>query len=109
MLPKRLMACAALVRRGAKVCDVGTDHALLPCYLAKEGISPAVIASDVNEKPLLGAARTIFAGGLYPNGDHPIVRRAGGDFAGRSGRRDRRRYGRGIDRTDHPFRRLVPQ
>ena len=63
MLPKRLMACAALVRRGAKVCDVGTDHALLPCYLAKEGISPAVIASDVNEKPLLGAARTILQEG----------------------------------------------
>ena len=29
-LGERLAACASLVRRDAFLCDVGTDHALLP-------------------------------------------------------------------------------
>lgn len=40
------------------VCDVGTDHAYLACWLAKNGAG-SVIASDVREGPLNAARRTI--------------------------------------------------
>jgi len=64
MLPKRLLVCAEQIRHQAKVCDVGTDHALLPCYLVEEGIAKQVIASDVNEKPLAGAQKLVEKRGL---------------------------------------------
>ena len=59
-LTGRLSAAAALCRRGVIVCDVGTDHALLACYLAQNG-AKEVIASDVKEGPLSAARRTIAA------------------------------------------------
>ncbi len=57
-LDSRLSTAAALCRRGVTVCDVGTDHALLACYLAQNG-AKSVIASDVREGPLNAARRTI--------------------------------------------------
>lgn len=57
-LDNRLKTAAALCRSGGIVCDVGTDHALLACYLAKCG-AKAVIASDINEGPLEAARRTV--------------------------------------------------
>lgn len=52
MLDLRLAACARFIRPGHKVCDIGTDHAYLPCFLVKNQITRQVIAADVNEKPL---------------------------------------------------------
>ncbi len=57
-LDNRLKAAAALCRSGGVVCDVGTDHALLACYLAKNG-AKEVIASDINDGPLESARRTV--------------------------------------------------
>ncbi len=54
-LDERLAAIASLVRLDKRICDVGTDHALLPCYLHEQG-AQHIVASDVNENPL-GAAR----------------------------------------------------
>ncbi len=51
-LSKRLSATAALVKSGAVVADVGTDHGYIPVYLVKNGISPRAIALDINEGPL---------------------------------------------------------
>lgn len=64
MLNSRLHACADLIRPGAHVCDVGTDHAQLAVYLLEQGIAADVIASDIGEGPLQAAARTIEAHGL---------------------------------------------
>ncbi len=57
-LDSRLSTAASLCRRGVTICDVGTDHALLACYLAQHG-AKSVIASDVREGPLNAARRTI--------------------------------------------------
>lgn len=46
------------------MCDVGTDHGYLPCYLVKNQIAERAVAADVNEKPLQTAARTIAQYGL---------------------------------------------
>ncbi len=57
-LDDRLSAIAALVRTDRRICDVGTDHGLLPCYLAQCG-AKRVIASDVNENPLAAARANV--------------------------------------------------
>lgn len=59
MLNPRLLSCAAYVRQGGSVCDVGTDHALLPVYLVEQGIARSVIAADIGKGPLAAAQRTI--------------------------------------------------
>lgn len=60
-LGERLAACAALVRQGAFLCDVGTDHAYLPIYLCERGIISRAVASDIKEGPLLRAKANIAA------------------------------------------------
>ncbi len=57
-LDERLSAVASLVRPDKRICDVGTDHALLPCYLYEQG-ARQIIASDVNENPLEAAKANI--------------------------------------------------
>lgn len=57
-LDNRLKTAAALCRSGGIICDVGTDHALLACHLAKNG-AKEVIASDINDGPLEAARRTV--------------------------------------------------
>lgn len=57
-LDNRLKTAAAMVRQGVAVCDVGTDHALLACWLAKNG-AKEVIASDINDGPLEAARHTV--------------------------------------------------
>ncbi len=48
----RLLAIAGLVRPGAAVVDVGSDHGYVPIYLLKTGIAKRALATDVNEGPL---------------------------------------------------------
>lgn len=56
-LDERLSAAAAMVRSGGKICDVGTDHALLPCYLWEQG-ERGLFACDINDGPLEAARLT---------------------------------------------------
>lgn len=51
-LTPRLMAIARQVPQGAKLADVGTDHAYLPVYLLLQNKIISAVASDVNEGPL---------------------------------------------------------
>lgn len=59
-LSPRLSAIAGLIPPGARVIDVGTDHALLPVYLAQTGKAAHVWASDIRPGPL-SAARSLVA------------------------------------------------
>lgn len=56
-LGPRLALCAALVREGSPLCDVGTDHAYLPIWLLKTGKIPRALACDINPGPLEAARR----------------------------------------------------
>ena len=63
MLDKRLQAVADMVPAGARVADIGTDHAYLAAELWKRGAA-AVIASDKNAGPCEAARATLLAEGL---------------------------------------------
>lgn len=63
-LDNRLRLCAEFVRKGARVADIGTDHAYLPVWLCQCGISPCAIAADINPEPLSRGALTITEAGL---------------------------------------------
>lgn len=58
-LSPRLRQLAAWIRRGSKVLDVGTDHALLPMYLVQSGSVESAIAGDVVEGPYQTARRNV--------------------------------------------------
>lgn len=57
-LTPRLQATAQMVPQGARLVDVGTDHAYLPTALLLEGRIPFAIAADVREGPLSRARAT---------------------------------------------------
>ncbi len=62
-IPERLARIADYVPRGWVVADVGTDHALLPVYLVKQGICPRVIATDLYPGPVEVARSNVAASG----------------------------------------------
>lgn len=64
ILSPRLKACADFVVKGDRVADIGTDHAYLPIYLVRNGISPHVLACDLKELPLKKARNNIVKHGL---------------------------------------------
>ncbi len=51
-LSPRLRAISALVPFGARLADIGTDHAYLPASLLLTGRIDYAIASDINMGPL---------------------------------------------------------
>lgn len=56
-LSKRLATCAGLIKHGAKVADIGTDHGYLPIWLIKNGVCSHVYAADLREQPLQKAVK----------------------------------------------------
>ena len=56
-LPDRLMAIAGYIEKGASVADIGTDHGLLPVYLAQNRLARSIIASDISASSLDSARR----------------------------------------------------
>ena len=51
-ITKRLEKIANLVVEGKSVIDIGTDHGLVPLYLAKNEISKDILATDISKKSL---------------------------------------------------------
>ena len=60
----RLMTAVPLVREGARLADIGTDHAYLPIYLLEQGKIAYAIAADINRGPLDKANENITKYGL---------------------------------------------
>ena len=57
MLDERLSLAAQLYEPCALGADIGTDHALLPCYLLTHNICQEMILADVSPKALLHAEK----------------------------------------------------
>ncbi len=64
VLGNRLLTVASMIPEGKKVVDVGTDHAYLPIFLIKSGISPKVIATEAAPGPFSKALTNIRREGL---------------------------------------------
>ena len=63
-LSPRLRMAADLVPAGARLADVGTDHAYLPAALLLEGKIPWAVAADLRRGPLDRARATVRTYGL---------------------------------------------
>ena len=63
-LTPRLRTIMAQVPFGARLADIGTDHALIPAALLRRGRIQTAIASDIRQGPLDSAARTARQFGL---------------------------------------------
>jgi len=66
-LTPRLQCLTDCVPSGARLADVGTDHAYLPAALLLRGRIAHAIASDINAGPLARARRTAREYGLDPS------------------------------------------
>ena len=60
---QRLQTVASLVPKGARLADVGSDHAYLPVYLMQNGCIKEALATDVNEGPIRRAEQNIAMAG----------------------------------------------
>lgn len=54
----RLKAVGSFVAQGAKLADIGTDHAYLPVYLLQKGLISQAVGVDVHKGPLEAAENT---------------------------------------------------
>ena len=63
-LNARLFSVAELVRQGAVLADIGTDHAYLPIFLLERGRITHAILSDINRGPLASARENAEEHGL---------------------------------------------
>ena len=75
MLDSRLQAAADFVAPGARVADIGTDHAYLAVNLAQEKNASYIVAADKNHGPCVAASRTVSDAGLK---DKIIIREGDG-------------------------------
>ena len=83
ILDIRLRTAADMVPSGARLADIGSDHAYLPIALCLENKIECALASDINEGPVRAAVANIHKNGLS---DRIVAVRADGldktrDFA----------------------------
>lgn len=64
ILDIRLRTAAEMVPRGARLADIGSDHAYLPIALCLENKIDCALASDINQGPVAAAVANIHKNGL---------------------------------------------
>ena len=65
-MDQRLLNIFNLIEQNAKgVCDVGTDHGMIPINLAIKGFAGNLIATDINEGPLQRAMENARSHSVY--------------------------------------------
>lgn len=63
-LSERLRAIAERIEPGSRLADIGSDHALLPAFLAEQGRIVSAVAGELNPGPLEAARKQIQESGL---------------------------------------------
>jgi tRNA (adenine22-N1)-methyltransferase len=58
-LSKRLLNIAGRVQDGARLADIGSDHALLPVFLVQQSKVRFAVAGEIHDGPLEAAARQV--------------------------------------------------
>lgn len=74
-LDNRLQAVANLVPQGARLADIGTDHAYLPVWLWEQGRIASAVAGDIAPGPCRAARNTV---AMYGAGKAIEVRQGSG-------------------------------
>ncbi|WP_339063702.1 tRNA (adenine(22)-N(1))-methyltransferase TrmK [Tepidibacillus marianensis] len=64
VLSERLFTIASFVPKGSNMADIGSDHALLPCFLVSMQVVPFAIAGELNEGPFKSAESQVEQYGL---------------------------------------------
>lgn len=63
-LSLRLQTVVKYIPEGAKLADIGSDHAYLPCHVVKQGRVPFAIAGEVVQGPFQSAVKQVQIEGL---------------------------------------------
>lgn len=63
-LSRRLRTIAEQVPTGSRLADIGSDHALLPAFLAQNGVVRFAVAGELNKGPYQAALKQVKEAGL---------------------------------------------
>jgi tRNA (adenine22-N1)-methyltransferase len=74
-LSQRLARVAQYIPEGARLADIGSDHAYLPCHVVSKGKVPFSVAGEVAEGPFQSARNQVIQEGLA---DRIAVRKGNG-------------------------------